>query len=197
MADVFTAIPAYVADHPEADIPPFNMGEEFKQILAIHIFDNLYPGLGAPSQEPTAFDIAGAKYRLVKPPGSPGDLPMGGDGSMWLPWSVDAEALRVGSPPDPEGLPDIDLTSMTPEQLLAFQAKIDNQLIAHEQARGTDKPIEIEEPEFMRFRAERLAQLEDKLVATTTGPTEVDLAAQVEADPNSPVPVFEPEDDDR
>lgn len=197
MADVFTSIPVNTADHPNADIPPFNPPEEFKHLLAIHVFDNLYPGLAdvAINQESTPVEIGPSKYRLVTPPGAPLGTTMGGAGEVWLPWKIDAEQLTVGPVPDPD-IPDVPIDQMTPEQLAALSAKVEAAQLAHAHAQGMDEPPADDEPEFMKFRAAKLEQVEERLREAQSGPGEPFATPPVDDVEETPVYVFEPEPDD-
>ncbi|QPO17109.1 minor tail protein [Gordonia phage Lilbeanie] len=143
LIELFTAIPNNSADHPEADLPPFNPPDELKQLLGIHIFDNLYPGLPAPLEpgqtwwlfrdaegtQPEVDErgvhrrVDASKYRLVNPTGQ--DLPMGGAGEFWLPWTakVDAEPRRRSrTAVDHDGLPDVD--KYTDAQIEALELQL-------------------------------------------------------------------------
>ena len=192
MADVFTSIPVNTADHPNAEIPPFNPPEEFKHLLAIHVFDNLFPGLAdvAINQESATVEIGPSKYRLVTPPGAPMGTTMGGAGEVWLPWKIDAEQLTVGPVPAPD-IPDIPIDQMTPEQLAALSAKVEAAKQAYAHAQGMDEPPAPEEPEFMKFRAAKLEDLDTRLRDAQSGPGEPFSEPVVDNPPETSVDRFD------
>ena len=170
MLDVFTAIPLHAPELPNADLPPINLPTEMKQAQAIHLFENLYPGLPAPfppgvqahlvddQGRPIVNDrgepviIRSSKYRLVNPTGDD-SLTMGGAGEHWLSWKIDGEQVRrataetmaaVGPAvpmPDVTQMDDTELAAYS-EQLRAQQLAIEDRLTTSERARSLDVPID-------------------------------------------------------
>lgn len=173
MADLFTAIPANSADYPEATLPPFNMPEEMKQLIAVHVLDNLYPGLPAPAGpderwhlvsedgEPVVDPltgqqavIEGARYRLVTPEGGPGAARTvnGGAGQEWLPWTEDAEGISVAAVLDTERVPEVS-DDMTDEELDVLQARVDSLRIDRARRKELDRePTKVEWDEWRKKR---------------------------------------------
>lgn len=171
MLDVFTAIPLSAPELPDGgDLPPINLPTEMKQQMALHLFENLYPGLPAPlppgvrahlvdddgmpivNDRGTAVTIESSKYRLVNPTGDNG-LTMGGAGEHWLTWKVDAETVKreaadmiadVGPAipmPDVANMTDSELDAYR-EQLRTQQLAIENRLAVGERAQQLDVPID-------------------------------------------------------
>lgn len=171
MLDIFTAIPLSAPDVPGGgDLPPINLPTEMKQQLALHMFENLYPGLPSPfppgvqahlvddQGRPIVNDrgepviIRSSKYRLVNPTGDD-SLTMGGAGEHWLSWKISGEAVRrraaeamadVGQAvpmPDVTQMNDDELAAYS-EQLRAQQLAIENRLVDSERARQMDIPID-------------------------------------------------------
>lgn len=171
MLDVFTAIPLAAPDVPGGgDLPPINLPTEMKQQLALHVFENLYPGLPAPlpagvqahlvddQGRPIVNDrghptvIRSSTYRLVNPTGD-SSLTMGGAGEHWLSWKISGERVRraaaetmaaVGPAvpmPDVSQMDDTELAAYS-EQLRAQQLAIEDRLATSSRARNLDLPID-------------------------------------------------------
>lgn len=197
LSSLFTAVPNSSVDYPDADLPPFNPPEEFKHILAIHIFDNLYPGLPAPAAPGTEWHLVGsdgaavvdgrgqpvvvgaAKYRLVNPTGD--RMPMGGNGEMWLPWSTPAEAVAPAVVmADPDGVPDVN--ELSEAQLVALEQQIEQRRIDEARAREADVDVAPSDPGWVQWRQERAERLQAKQAAAS-GPVEVVPEADGEGAP--------------
>lgn len=168
LLELFTAVPVNSADYPDADLPPFNPPAEMKQLLAIHIFDNLYPGLPAPAPDGTTYlltnedgtpavdsrgvqyKIGASKYRLANPTGR--DLPMGGAGEYWLPWTVTATAVkpRAAAAVNHDGLPDVD--QFTDAQIEALELQLDQLKQDRAVASGLDGARSVNPPQWSTFR---------------------------------------------
>lgn len=160
-AHLFTAIPTANPDYP--GMPPFNMPDEMKQLIAVHFFDNLYPGLPLPPEDGeswTITDAAGAavaeigpsKYRLVNPTGDV--KPMGGNGETWLAHSVPAEAAVPDLADDEvENVPDVD--DLSEREFAALQARVEQRIEDDARLAAMDAQAKPEEPEWQRWRRER------------------------------------------
>lgn len=166
LLDVFTAIPVNSADYPEAVIPPLNMPSEQKQVMAIHVFDNLYPGLPGPPAEGETWHlmredgsavvdgrgnpvvVGPSKYRLVIPPEGM-NLPNGYGGQMYLPWSVEASVAS-----EQFGLADhgVAVEEMTAEQRAALKADLEAVDRAEKQNAALDQPKPATDPEWVKWR---------------------------------------------
>ncbi|UVG34999.1 hypothetical protein SEA_VIACONLECTUS_36 [Gordonia phage ViaConlectus] len=171
LLDVFTAIPLHEPERPQAKLPPINWPTELKQVVCIHVFENLYPGLPAPlppgvrahlvgddgkpivNERGEPVIIGSSKYRLVNPTGDKG-LTMGGAGEHWLTWAVDAQAVQrataetmaeVGPAqpmPDVGQMDEQELLAHA-EQLRAQQLAIEERLQTSERANQLDVPIDM------------------------------------------------------
>lgn len=137
------------------------MPDEMKQVIALHVFDNLYPGLPLPPGEgevwtitdadgATVGEVHGARYRLVNPTGD--TKPSGGNGEVWLPWAVDADAVKVADV-DMDGVPDVD--DLDEAQLAALQKRIEDRLVDEAQLAAIDNQAKPKRAEWQRWRDER------------------------------------------
>lgn len=162
---LFTAVPATSADYPDAQIPPLNLPEEFKHLLAQHIFDNLYPGLEAPPGEgetwtvtrpdSTEFTIGPSRYRLVNPTGD--RMPMGGNGEEWVAWSLPGEVLQPAADPvDPAAVPDVD--DLTDDEFAALQDKVMKRIENDARLAALDEQAKPTEPEWEQWRREQFGR---------------------------------------
>ena len=163
---VFTSIPNSSPDYPDADLPPFQMPDEMKQVIAVHLFDNLYPGLPLPPGEGevwtiTAADgtvvgeVQGARYRLVNPTGD--NKPSGGNGEVWLPWIVPAEAVALEDV-DMDGVPDVD--DLDDAQLAALEKRIEERRIDEAHLAAIDSQAKPDRAEWQKWRDKRRAERE-------------------------------------
>lgn len=160
---LLTAVPNGHPDYPDADLPPFQMPDDMKQVIAVHLFDNLYPGLPLPPGEGEQWTITlqdgstaiveGARYRLVNP--TDDTMPHGGNGEVWLPWIVDAEA--VAPDVDVEGVPDVD--DLDDAQLAALQKRITDRLTEEATRAALDPQAQPSEPEWVKWRKERRGEV--------------------------------------
>ena len=177
---IFDSVPARWPDHPEVEMPPADMPNEMKQILAIHLFDNLR--FMSPEEvtdllrtvltavhddvndvwsvEDIVAEYApdGPVYKLVKNPNNP-DAPMGVGGSMWVPiGEPDDKYEAQPMTDDGEDLTGIPIDEMTDEQLDLMQRRLDERHV--ERARRADldqpdtvaPPAEEDMPQWMRER---------------------------------------------
>ncbi|WP_353107839.1 hypothetical protein [Gordonia sp. (in: high G+C Gram-positive bacteria)] len=157
---LLTSIPNNHPDYPDADLPPFNMPDEIKHLLAIHVFDNLYPGLPLPPGEGETWTVTsstgetwtvnGSRYRLVNPTGD--TKPHGGNGEVWLPWVVPAEAVATADG-DVDGVPDVD--DLDDAQLAALQRRIEERIADEAMLNAMDPQAKPSKPEWVRWREER------------------------------------------
>lgn len=179
---IFDSVPARWPDHPEVEMPPADMPPEMKQILAIHLFDNLrfmspeevtdlLRSVAAEIHDRVMHDRAwtveeivdkfapeGPVYKLVKNPNNP-DAPMGVGGSMWVPIGEPDEKYEAQPMTDDgEDLTGIPIDEMTDEQLDVMQRRLDERHV--ERARRADldqpdtvaPPAEEDMPDWMRER---------------------------------------------
>lgn len=157
---LLTAIPMSSADYPDAQIPPMNMPEEVKHLLAIHVFDNLYPGLPLPPEPgekwtitdaagAVAGEVAGSKYRLVNPTGDV--MPAGGNGEEWVAHSLPGESIM----PDVvvEGVPDVD--GLDDAQFEALQARVVQRIEDEARLAAMDTQAKPTKPEWVRWKEDR------------------------------------------
>lgn len=165
-AHLLTAIPAGSPDFP--DMPPFNMPPEMKQLLAVHLFDNLYPGLPLPPKPGESWTITGADgevvaevgsstYRLVNPTGD--SKPMGGNGETWLAHSVPAEAA-VPDLSDEElaDVPDVD--DLSERQFAELQAKVEQRIEDQARLDAMDSQAKPEPADWQKWRATKFGDNE-------------------------------------
>lgn len=167
LSGLFTAIPSNAPDYQGSELPPFNMPDEMKHLLAIHLFDNLYPGLPLPPgdgevwqitlPDGTKVEVGPSRYRLVNPTGD--HKPMGGNGEVWLAHSRPAEdAMPAGMVvPDPAGVPDVE--DLTDAQLAALEERIELRRIDEARLAEMDAQAKPEEQEWQRWRRERAEKL--------------------------------------
>ncbi|WP_062368035.1 hypothetical protein ACK8HH_17075 [Gordonia sp. LUNF6] len=159
---LLTAIPTANPDYP--GMPPFNMPAEMKQLIAIHVFDNLYPGLPEPPAEGESWtitdadgnhvaDVGSSRYRLVNPTGD--SKPMGGNGETWLAHAVPAEAAVPAEMDEDElaAVPDVD--DLTEAQFAALQAKVDQRLEDDARLAAMDAQAQPTETEWQKWRREK------------------------------------------
>lgn len=161
-AHLLTAIPAANPDYP--NVPPFNMPPELKQLVAVHVFDNLYPGLPQPPEvgeswtiTNSAGDLVGevgpSRYRLVNPTGD--SKPMGGNGETWLAHSIPAEAavLDAMTDVDLEQVPDVD--DLDERQFAELQARIDKRIEDEARLAAMDSQAKPSEADWQKWRREK------------------------------------------
>lgn len=177
---IFDSVPARWPDHPEVEMPPADMPPEMKQILAIHLFDNLrfmspeevtdllrtvltavhddVNDVWSVDDIVAEYAPEGPVYKLVKNPNNP-DAPMGVGGSMWVPIGEPDEKYEAQPMTDDgEDLTGIPIDEMTDEQLDVMQRRLDERHV--ERARRTDldqpdtvaPPAEEDMPDWMRER---------------------------------------------
>lgn len=144
LAHLFEAVPSYDPATQNA-LPPMHMPPEFRQLLAIHIFDNLRCA-------PPADD---AVYRLVK--NKVADAPLGLAGALWVPHSVPDEVFE----PEPVEDDGVDIDGLSDAQLTVLQAKIDQRRIDDAHRAATDAQITDTSPEWVRYRERRLQRIAD------------------------------------
>ncbi len=155
LAHIFTAIPLTAPDYPGSQLPGMNFPTEYANAFAVHL-ENLYPGLPLPSREPQTVQLEGSRYRLVNPTG--GDMPMGGNGELWLPWQDDEESVGVEAVmPDPDGVPDVN--GFSEAQLRALEQQIDQRRADEARLRESDKTLDRKKPEWVEFREGRQERL--------------------------------------
>ncbi|MFT4087401.1 MAG: hypothetical protein QM658_09650 [Gordonia sp. (in: high G+C Gram-positive bacteria)] len=146
LAYLFEAIPSY-DPASEKPLPPMHMPPEMRQIIAIHVFDNLK--CGGPGED--------AVYRLVK--NKTTDAPMGLAGAMWVPKSVPDDVFE----PEPVADDGVDVDALSEAQLNALQAKIDQRRVDEAHRQAADVPVADDAPEWVRYREQRLARIESEL----------------------------------
>lgn len=158
-AGLLTAVPMTSADHPDAQIPPANLPEELKHLIAVHVFDNLYPGLPLPPgpgetwtvtmPDGAEVTVGPSRYRLVNPTGDV--MPAGGNGEEWVAHSLPGESIM----PDiaVEGVPDVD--DLTDDQFEALQARVVRRIEDEARLEAMDSQARPSEPEWAKWRRER------------------------------------------
>ena len=158
---LLTAIPSGSPDYP--DMPPFNMPAEMKQLLAVHVFDNLYPGLPEPPGPGESWtitdaagevvaEVSGSKYRLVNPTGDA--KPMGGNGETWLAHSIPAEAAVPDlSEEELADVPDVD--DLSERQFAELQAKVEQRVEDEARLAAMDSQAKPAEADWQKWRRER------------------------------------------
>ena len=177
---IFDSVPARWPDHPEVEMPPADMPPEMKQILAIHVFDNLrfmspeevtdllrtvltavhddVNDVWSVDDIVAEYAPEGPVYKLVKNPNHP-DAPMGVGGSLWVPIGEPDEKYEAQPMTDDgEDLTGIPIDEMTDEQLDVMQRRLDERHV--ERARRADldqpdtvaPPAEEDMPDWMRER---------------------------------------------
>lgn len=197
LLELFTAVPVNSADYPDANLPPFNPPTEMKQLLAIHVFDNLYPGLPAPAEPGTTWylvdengepvtdsrgvqhKIEASKYRLANPTGR--DLPMGGAGEYWLPWTVPATAVKPrAAAVSHDGLPDVD--QYTDAQIEALELQLDQLKQDRAMAKGLDGMKSVNPPAWSTFRERNKDRLRERTETEQRRHDEAEAAQQAVED---------------
>lgn len=168
---IFDSIPVRWPDHPEVDMPPMDQPPEVKQVLAIHLFDNLRfmspadvtdllrsavtAAIGRHEEEPLDAEIEeivdqfapeGPVYKLVKNPNNP-DAPMGVGGSMWVPIGEPDEKYEAQPMTDDgEDLTGIPIDEMTDEQLDVMQRRLDERHVERARRADLDQPDTVAPP---------------------------------------------------
>ncbi|QRY62761.1 hypothetical protein JVX90_00340 [Gordonia sp. PDNC005] len=158
---LLTAIPADSPDYPDAQIPPMNLPDELKQLVAVHVFDNLYPGIPAPpepgetwtvtSSTGAEFTIGSSTYRLVNPSGD--SMPMGGNGETWLAHAIPGEAAVPDEVVDMTAVPEVD--DLSEAEFEALQARVMQRIEDEARVSAMDAQARPEKPDWQKWREEK------------------------------------------